>query len=103
MKTVVTGGAGFIGSHLVKRLLDDGRDVVVADDFSRGSRLNLLDLGVELDCECVDLRDYSQSLKVLDGAMWFITWPRAHGVFKMLKKNSFMQACSLSDLRLAHV
>jgi len=68
MRVVVTGGAGFIGSHLVKRLLDDGREIVVADDFSKGSRLNLLDLGVELECEIVDLRDYGQASKVIDGA-----------------------------------
>ena len=68
MRVVVTGGAGFIGSHLVKRLLDEGRDVVVADDFSRGSRLNLLDLGVRLECERVDLRDFRQALGVIDGA-----------------------------------
>jgi GDP-D-mannose 3',5'-epimerase len=68
LKTVVTGGAGFIGSHLVKRLLDEGREVVVVDDFSRGNMLNLIDLGVGINCEKVDLRNYSQALKVMDGA-----------------------------------
>ena len=34
---VVIGGAGFVGHHLVARLVDDGRPVVVLDDFSRGS------------------------------------------------------------------
>lgn len=38
MKILVTGGAGYIGSFMVRRLLDDGHDVVVADDFERGSR-----------------------------------------------------------------
>ena len=38
---LVTGGAGFIGSHLVERLLADGKSVVVVDDLSTGRLENL--------------------------------------------------------------
>ena len=41
MKTIVTGGAGFIGSHLVDQLLSDGHKVVVIDNFCTGRKENL--------------------------------------------------------------
>jgi len=75
LKTVVTGGAGFIGSHLVKRLVDAGRRVVVASDFWRLGTENLSDLGIKpSDLEpgswgiSTDLTDYNQALKVMEGA-----------------------------------
>ena len=44
MRVLITGGAGFIGSHLVDRHLAEGDEVVVIDDFSTGSRRNLAHL-----------------------------------------------------------
>ena len=41
MKALITGGAGFIGSHLAERLVKDGWDITVIDDFSTGRRENL--------------------------------------------------------------
>ncbi len=41
MKTLVTGGAGFIGSHLVERLIHDGHHVIALDDLSSGRWENL--------------------------------------------------------------
>lgn len=48
MKVLVTGGAGFIGTHLVKRLLADGHQIVVLDNFSSGLRENLKGLPIDL-------------------------------------------------------
>jgi UDP-glucose 4-epimerase len=44
MRTLLTGGAGFVGSHLAERLLDLGHDVIVIDDLSTGSMDNITPL-----------------------------------------------------------
>ena len=41
MKVLVTGGAGFIGSHIVDRLVQEGYEVIVVDDLSAGKRKNV--------------------------------------------------------------
>ena len=43
-KIVITGGAGLIGSHLSRELLDDGNQVMAVDDLSQGKVDNLKDL-----------------------------------------------------------
>jgi UDP-glucose 4-epimerase len=58
MKVVVTGGAGFIGSHLVDRFVKDGHAVAVVDNLSSGSRDNLPE-GVAL--QACDIRSEEAS------------------------------------------
>jgi len=43
-RILVTGGAGFLGSHLCKRLLDEGNDVLCIDNFFTGTKANILPL-----------------------------------------------------------
>jgi UDP-glucose 4-epimerase len=60
MKCLVTGGAGFIGSHLVDRLLQDGHQVVVLDNFINGRPENLAQHhgSPSLSLQPVDITDY---------------------------------------------
>jgi UDP-glucose 4-epimerase len=69
MRALVTGGAGFIGSHIVDGLLDRGDEVTVVDDLSTGKRANLdgaLARGVGFDE--VDIRDAQRVAAVMSAA-----------------------------------
>jgi UDP-glucose 4-epimerase len=72
MKVVVTGGAGFVGSHLVDRLLSDGHSVLVLDDFSTGRMENLSHIhnSARLSVERVDVGDYDRAARQFRGADW---------------------------------
>ena len=48
MRVLVTGGCGFIGSHLVKKLVDEGMSVTVVDDLSAGDIVNLTEKGMSV-------------------------------------------------------
>ncbi|MBI3722367.1 NAD-dependent epimerase/dehydratase family protein, partial [bacterium] len=56
-RVLVTGGAGFIGSHLVERLVRDGNVVRVLDSFETGKTENLAPLRDEVDLIEGDIRD----------------------------------------------
>lgn len=64
-RVVVTGGAGFIGSHVVDALLSEGREVTVVDDLSTGRR-ELVNPAADL--EVIDISDASALDPVIDAA-----------------------------------
>ncbi|MCG3175109.1 MAG: UDP-glucose 4-epimerase [Candidatus Omnitrophica bacterium] len=70
MKAVVTGGAGFIGSHLVERLLADGAEVTVVDSFTRGRERNLASVAADTRLRVVraDVRDAAALRPAFEGA-----------------------------------
>ncbi len=75
MRYVVTGGAGFIGTNLVRSLLDDGREIVVADNFPTDLRQNVAGLPNTRIVEA-DIRDTPTLSKQQPVARSFFTWRR---------------------------
>jgi UDP-glucose 4-epimerase len=69
MRALVTGGAGFIGSHLVEALLDRGDEVAVVDDLSTGKRENLTGaLARGADLHEIDIREGARLRDAVAGA-----------------------------------
>jgi UDP-glucose 4-epimerase len=60
LKVLVTGGAGFIGSHVVERLLREGYDVRVLDNLSTGGRSNLDAVAPEIELAAGDIRELNE-------------------------------------------
>ena len=60
MKALVTGGAGFVGTNLIKRLLKDGHDVISMDNYSSGFTKNHQDGCKYLDFDCTDEESWEQ-------------------------------------------
>jgi UDP-glucose 4-epimerase len=86
VKILITGGAGFIGSHLVERLLRDGHRITVLDDLSTGLKSNLA--GVEEQIKFIEgsILDLPILAKVVGDAEYVFHLAAAVGVFNIVKK-----------------
>ncbi len=71
-RDLVTGGAGFIGSHIVERLLNESHEVVVLDNFSTGRPANLAHLknNPKLQIQEVDIADFKAIAPLFKGVDW---------------------------------
>lgn len=69
MKILITGGAGFIGSHISKQLLDEGNEVVIYDDFSTSSRTNVDPRASIIEGSIKDTKLLTESLLGLDSVI----------------------------------
>ena len=70
MKYAVTGGAGFIGSHLVKNLVERGNEIIVIDNLNTGKKKNVKKNLKKINFFEVDIRDFStieDIMKNVDG------------------------------------
>ena len=66
MKVMVTGGAGFVGTNLIKRLLKDGHEVVSIDNYSTGTEENHQEGCVYHECDIRDIIDFNYFMKDVD-------------------------------------
>jgi len=70
LRSIVTGGAGFIGSHLVDKLLAKGYEVIVLDNFSTGRKQNLEHVSDKIKLIECDLSIKGNWIKEFDGVDW---------------------------------
>ena len=71
-KVLVTGGAGFIGSHIVERLLELGYSVAVVDNLSTGRIENLSSIRADVEFHETDVRNLAEILRLCSGVDYVI-------------------------------
>lgn len=67
MRFLITGGAGFIGSSIARRLVNDGYYVRILDNFATGQRSNLEDIQGKIDIIEGDIRDFWTVINAVEG------------------------------------
>ena len=89
MRFAVTGGAGFVGSNLVKLLVKKGHDVSVIDNLHTGKLENLEEIRDKIEFKNIDIQDYhlmEQELKNIDGVFHQAALTVVQDSFKMPDK-----------------
>ena len=69
MRILVVGGAGYIGSHVVKELLNTGYDVRVFDNLSTGQEINLFEKAEFIRGDILDVPALEKAMKGIDGVV----------------------------------
>jgi UDP-glucose 4-epimerase len=82
MKYLITGGCGFIGSHIAEALLENGHEVVVYDNLSSGYEKNISGLNGSLELIKADIRDDKAFVNALDGVTGIFHEAALVSVFK---------------------
>ena len=89
MRFAVTGGAGFVGSNLVKLLVKKGHDISVIDNLHTGKLENLEEIRDKIEFKNIDIQDYhlmEQELKNIDGVFHQAALTVVQDSFKMPDK-----------------
>ncbi|QDU34955.1 UDP-glucose 4-epimerase [Poriferisphaera corsica] len=100
-KTIITGGAGFIGSHLTERLKAEGRHLILIDNLSTGRRSNveyLLDDRCQLIVQ--DVADAFQDLSIMDGVCEVYHLAASVGVKRVVDDPTGMIQTNIHDTTL---
>ena len=99
---LVTGGAGFIGSHLVERLLADGKRVVVIDDLSTGSRENLNAVKTSPHLRIIEskIRDCAELPELAAGAEFIFHLAATVGVELVVKSALHVLEASFNETQI---
>ena len=80
MRVLITGGAGFIGSHLAESYLADGHQVKVLDNFSTGSKKNLVNIESQIELITGDIRNEQLVESVMQNVDLVLHFAAALGV-----------------------
>jgi len=86
VKYLITGGAGFIGSHLSEKLISMGNQVVILDDLSTGDKNNILSFGDNLNFHEGTILDEDLVDKLVAGSDHVVHLAAALGVFNIVNK-----------------